>query len=147
MSMRQLRSRLDRLERSAKCDTGSIGRRTYGFKVDPALASLLRDDRKRLDELERERGTDTVETEEERVLRERIVERAKTISCPANYGFNEVWDDISRLSLLRGEPKSINFPYRNVTLDKAVDVDAEEAQSIARIEAFHQTPEGRARAY
>src|SRR5262249_27787530 len=52
-----------------------------------------------------------------------------------------------RLSLLRGEYRSVNLiGYRHVTLDKAVDVDAEEAQSIARIEAFHQTPEGRARA-
>ena len=68
------------------------------------------------------------------MLRERIAERAKTISCPANYGFNEVWEDIARLSLLRGEYNSMNlFGYRNVTLDKAVHVDAEEAQSIARI--------------
>ena len=81
-------------------------------------------------------------TGEERTLRARIAERASTISCPAGYGFNEMWDDRVRLSALRfgkSEPWCADIIY------KVDDPDAEEAQLIARIEAFIQSPEGRAR--
>ena len=72
------------------------------------------------------RINDTDVTEEERMLRQRIAERASTISYPAGYGFKERWDDW----------KSYNIE----------DVGAEEPQLIARIEAFDQSPEGRSRA-
>src|SRR5262249_10866263 len=149
MSTRQLRARLDRLEQSAKSTTKENKDRGFGFSIDPALANALRDDRKRLDELERARPdfmsrwrTNAPDSPEERMLRERIAERAKTISCPADYGFTEVWDDRVRL-LARQNHDELPPWFAHLT---PLNDDAAEAQAIARIEAFNQTPEGRARA-
>ena len=142
MSWSRIRARLDRLEKLAKSKKRKNKVRTCDFTIDPALAKALRDDRKRLDQLELDRRSTGTGTEEERTLRARIAERASTINCPADYGFNEMWDDRVRLSALRfgkSEPWCADIIY-NVD-----DPDAEEAQLIARIEAFNQSPEGRAR--
>src|SRR5262249_34936221 len=148
MSTRQLRARLDRLEQSAKRITEKSKDRSFDFSIDPALANALRDDRKRLDELERARPdfmsrwrTNAPDSPEERMLRERIAERAKTISCPAGYGFNEVWDDRVRLLARQNDEELPPWIAHLTPLD-----DVEEAQAMARIEAFDQSPEGRARA-
>lgn len=140
MSTRRLRARLDRLMQSANSTTEENKARACDFTIDPALAEALRDDRKRLDELDppalwlrliKPRRTGEEEEEEVRMLRARIAERASTISCPPSYGIKECRDDERRL---RDE-------------DKVKYSDAEKAQLVARIEAFNQTPEGCARAH
>ena len=143
MSTRRLRARLDRLMQSANSTTEENKARACDFTIDPALAEALRDDRKRLDELHpayvdfpriKPRRTEEEEEDEEeeeiRMLRARIAERASTISCPAGYGIKECRDDERRLR----------------DRDRVKYSDAEEAQMVARIEAFKQTPEGRERA-
>lgn len=133
MSTRRLRARLDRLMQSANSTTEESKARACDFTIDPALAEALRDDRKRLYELHPSYMNlfRTEEEEEVRMLRARIAERASTISCPAGYGIKECRDDERRLR----------------DRDKVKYSDAEEAQLVARIEAFNQTPEGRARAH
>lgn len=134
MTFKQLRARIDRVERLVKSNEAKVAERKlpFEFPIDPALAKALRDDHKRVAELQNARPmlsqiNDTDVTEEERMLRQRIAERANTISCPAGYGFKERWDDLESYSI--------------------EDVGAEEeAQLIARIAAFDQSPEGRARA-
>ena len=118
MSLRQLRARLDRLERSlgpaAKQDE-------YGFVIDPVLAKSLRDDYER-SQLEKD-ATDRV------MLRSTITERAMTINCPADYGDGHWRDDCDRLSSLR---------VRRQGGDGVLSVaeDAEEAHLRARVLAF-----------
>jgi hypothetical protein len=148
MSTRRLRARLDRLTQPANSTMGENKDRACDFTIDPALAKALRYDRKRLDELQGARPfrwppTNEGETEEERTLRARIVERARTISCPAGYGSNEVLDDQVRLSALQSKTELPPW-FSHLAQNDVEDPDAEEAQLIARIEAFNQTPEGRA---
>lgn len=148
MSTRSLRARLDRLTRANSAILQEKDR-VPDFTVDPALAKALQDDKKRLYQLGEARPyrwppTNEDETEEERMLRARIAEKARTISCPAGYGFNEVLDDQVRLqALLSGEKLPPWFAH--LTQNHVKDPDAMEAQLMARIEAFHQSPEGRAR--
>jgi hypothetical protein len=145
MNTRRLRARLDRLTQRANSTTGKNKNRACDFTVDPELAKALQDDRKRIEELEGERLWRPYEvTEEERMLRERIAERARTISCPSGYGFNEVWDDRVRLLAQQCEEELPPW-FADLKLNDVEDPDAVEAQLIARIEAFNQTPEGRAR--
>jgi hypothetical protein len=154
MNTRRLRARLDRLA------PPSISRTTRGdktrpceFSIDPALARVLRDDGKRLEELEGAKPwseRDAPETEEERTLHERITEHVRTIGRPANYNFQERWDDSVRLSRLgpggfTSDPK-LKWILPEVRLYDVDDVDAEEAQLWARILAFDYSPEGRERA-
>jgi hypothetical protein len=150
MTIKQLRARLDRLERLVKLNETKAEERKlpYEFSIDPALAKAIRDDYKRLEELEKKdliafwkrRARNHPDPPEERMLHARIAERARTISCPAGYGFNEAWDDRMRVSI-RGSEE--DWPWL-AHLTPLKD-DAAEAQSIARIEAFNQSPEGRAR--
>jgi hypothetical protein len=148
MSTRSLRARLDRLTRAY----GAIPQEkdhTSEFTIDPALAKALRDDRTRLDILAQGRpmhppSTNEEEAEEERLLRARIAERARTISLPAGYGFNEFWDDVERLSALQSKNELPPW-LSHLAQNNVEDPDAKEAQLIARIEAFGQGPEGRAR--
>ena len=93
MSSRQLRARLDRLERSVG-ETKSQGRRlAFEFPIDPELAKALLDDWKRLHEIDHEHFGERLrtsnrddDTPEEIALRERIAQNAKTINCPPSYG-------------------------------------------------------------
>ena len=148
MSTRSLRARLDRLTR-ANSTILQEKEHAPDFIVDPALAKALRADYRRLYELGKGRRfrwppTKEDETEEERTLRARIAEGARTISCPASYGFNEVRDDKVRLrALLSGE--ELPSWAAHLAQNHIKDPDAYEAQLIARIQAFHQSPEGRAR--
>jgi hypothetical protein len=149
MTIKQLRALLDRLERLVKLNETKAEERKlpYEFPIDPALAKAIRDDYKRLEELEKKdlielwkrRARNHPDPPEERMLHARIAERARTISCPAGYGFNEAWDDRMRLSA-RQNDENPWFPHLTPP-----DDDAEEAQLIARVEAFNQSPEGRPR--
>ena len=70
--------------------------------------------------------------------------RAKTIICPAGYGFYEFLNDRERLIALKNK-EDLPPWFSHLALDDGNDPDAQEAQVIAQIEAFKQTPEGRAR--
>ena len=150
MSTRSLRARLDRLARANDAIQQEKDP-VSDFSIDPALARALRDDYKRLAELRRARTyrwppINEEVTEEERSLRARFAERAGTISCPANYGLNEVWDDRERLhSLECGETLPPWFAH--LERNHIKDQDAYEAQLITRIAAFDESPEGRARSH
>ena len=150
MSTRSLRARLDRLAQRGDKNKQEDNDPFSHFTVDPELANALRDDRKMLNEIESKAGrafrrpfTTEPDTEEERMLRVRIAERASTIKCPAGYGFNAFQDDKVRLYYLNQKPPRW---FEDLKLNGVKDPDAKEAQLIARIEAFKQTPEGRARA-
>jgi hypothetical protein len=83
MSPRGLRARLMRLEEKIKKFEPPRG--VCDFRVDPALAKALRDDHLRADKLERDFNS-PAEWFEAMRLRERNVERAQSIACPADYG-------------------------------------------------------------
>ena len=92
MSTRSLRARLDRLMRTINA-TMQEEDHAHDFIIDRALANALRKDYKRLIKLEKARPyrwppTNEGVTEEERTLRARFAEKARTISCPANYGYS-----------------------------------------------------------
>src|SRR3974390_1920211 len=144
MSTRRLRARLDRLTPPAKSTIRGEDLLPFNFKIDPTLAKALRDDHKRAEELERKRSLFDEPTEEERTLLARIAERASAISCPAGYGFSDVLDDKARLDVLEPDSLALRW-YGHLKLNNVEDPDALEAHLIARIEAFNQTPEGRAR--
>jgi hypothetical protein len=151
MTVKQLRARIDRLERSFKLDEAKVDERKlpFEFPIDPALVKALRNDRKRYYELLKksfaphEFGPLTAtERKEGCMVLARIAETARTISCPAGYGLKEVNNDKARLTTLfrkRLSPPSCG----GGTLNDAED--AEEAQLMARVEVFNQTAEGRAR--
>ncbi len=115
------------------------------FVIEPGLARRLRDDRERLKQLERKRSggpPSAAEEQEESSLRARIAETARTIGCPANYGFRESLKDQDRLHLFFC--KRISPPSCGGGPLSEAD-DAEEAQLTARVAAFEETPEGRGR--
>jgi hypothetical protein len=136
MSMRRFRARLDRLEKMAKARDG-------GFTVDPVLAGAVRE----LNDLlgSRDDLPGQPQSERENQLHARIVERAKAIGCPAGYGAEQARKDGHRLEALlskRRSPRRRGGPPRN-SLSAAEY--AEEARLTWCIEAFDQSPEGRAR--
>jgi len=76
------------------------------------------------------------------MLSARITETARAIGCPANYGPREVLKDESRLHHFyckRISPSSCGGGALSEV------EDAEEAQLTARVAAFRESPEGRAR--
>jgi hypothetical protein len=134
MSSRGLRARLKRLEKKIKMIEPP--RDVCGFRVDPVLAKALRDDHRRANELE-QNYTSSAEWLEATRLRERNIERAKSITCPADYGAKQAGRDgyrLSDLSLKR---------WHGGSLTNADDV--EEAQLTARVAAYEETAEGRGR--
>jgi hypothetical protein len=138
MTIKQLRARLDRLERSIKLDDPKVEQKKlpFEFPIDPALAKEILDEQRFLHAVRSSRGFRSIsrgdpETPEESLAGARIVELARTISCPTHYGFKQFWSDHKRVNELFVEKEAIS--------------DAEEAQVTARMEAFKQSPEGRAR--
>jgi len=67
-----------------------------------------------------------------RAIRERIAERAKTISCPPSYGLREFWIDNDRVP---------EYLFEIEEEEEKVQM----AEAKVRMEAFKQSPEGRAR--
>ena len=97
MSPRGLRARLKRLEKKIKMiEPAGDG---CDFRVDPALAKALRDDHLRANEFE-QNYTNAAEWREARRLRERKVEKAKSITCPAGYGPKQARRDGNRCGAL-----------------------------------------------
>ena len=149
MSTRSLRTRLDRLTR-ANSAIGQEKDHASDFTIDPALAKALRDDYEHLKVLLRKRWEPSkyggppsaTEMEEARLLRARIAERARAIGCPPGYGPQERRTDSDRLHKFLckrlSPPLCGGGPFSDAE-------DAEEAQLTARLAAFHESPEGRAR--
>ncbi len=141
---KQLRARLTRLERLAKSKDIKTERTKlpFEFPIDPEIAKALADDRKRFDELEGSTGlSDRItkgkgDTPEQGVIRTRMAETARKVTCPPCYGFNEYWKDT-------GPP--------DVWLEKErwEEIwnlsESEKAQRIARMEVYLHSPEGRER--
>jgi hypothetical protein len=134
MSPRGLRARLKRLEKKINMiEPAGDG---CGFRVAPALAKALRDDHRRANELE-QNYTSSAEWLEAKRLREGNIERAKSITCPADYGAIQARRDENRLSTLTLKR------WHGGSLTNAEDV--EEAQLTARVAAYEETAEGRGR--
>ena len=134
MSPRRLRARLKRLEKKIKMIEPAGG--GCGFRVDPALAKALRDDHRRANKLERDFNS-PAEWFEAMRLRDRNVERAQSIACPADYGSEQAGRDENRLSTLTLKR------WHGGSLTNALDV--EEAQLTARVAAYEETAEPRGR--
>jgi hypothetical protein len=123
---------------------------TSEFVIEPGLARTLRDDSARLTQFAFRTHSpsapggplDPAEIEEEAMLSARVAETARAIVCPANYGPKEARKDRDRLHHFyckRISPPSCG----GGALSEAED--AEEAQLTARVAAFEESPEGRAR--
>ena len=115
------------------------------FTIDPGLAKALRDDSERLNQLGHKQSDgplSAAEEQEESSLRARIAETVRAIGCPANYGPREARKDQDRLHHFHC--KRISPPScGGGALSEAEE--AEEAQATARVAAFEESPEGRAR--
>src|SRR5262249_6929322 len=115
------------------------------FTIDPATARALRDDKGRSAKLQSKKHggpLSVAEEQEESKVRTRIAETVRAIVCPAGYGAMQAQNDRSRLRQLffqRLLPPSLGGG------PLSEDEDAEEAQLIARVAVFDETPEGRAR--
>jgi hypothetical protein len=123
---------------------------TSGFTIDPAVAKALRDDEERLNELVRKQCApreyggppSAAEVEAESELRASIADRAKAIGCPVSYGPRQARNDSNRLHQIQNKRRS---PSTCGGGKLTAAEDAEEAQLVARIAAFEESPEGRAR--
>jgi hypothetical protein len=133
---------------SARTAVGRDRNGAHGFTIDLTLAKALRNDQQRLSELTRKRSpsqhggyVSPAEVEEESRLRASIADRVRAIGCPAGYGERQRRNDSDRLHQLnckRLSPRSCGGTLTNAE-------DAEEAQLMARLAAYHESPEGRAR--
>jgi hypothetical protein len=121
MTSRQFVARLDRLERKRK----SVAPATK-FAVDPFLARVLRDDDRRLEQLD---PYPSPVSEEASKLRAGIFVLARIIGCPLGYTDDQADRDRDRLDELGRKRRSPRG-----TLSDAED--AEEAQLRARLTAF-----------
>jgi hypothetical protein len=135
MSPRRWRARLKRLEKKIKMIEPAGG--DCDFRIDPALAKTLRDDHRRANELEHN-YTSSAEWLEGMRLRELNTERARSITCPADYGAKQVRRDDSRLCALSCKRNSPGGFLTNAE-------DFEEAQLTARIAAYRESAEVRGR--
>jgi hypothetical protein len=146
VSAHRLRARLNRLASSGGT---AVAQNACDFAIDAALAKALRDDQRHLSELIRKRPSgqhdgpvSAAEVEEEFRLLASIADRARAIGCPVGYGPRQALNDSSRLHQLhckRLTPPSCG----GGTLTGAEDT--EEAQLMARVAAYDESPEGRAR--
>ena len=110
------------------------------FIVEAGLARRLRDDMERLSNFDC-RPLSAAEQEEKSELRARIAETAGGIGCPANYGRKESEQDRGRLQTIFAKRRS-GASGGKIPTEAEI---AEEAQLAARVAAFDQGPEPRAR--
>jgi len=139
MSPRAFRRRLDRLERSIDKAKEENKDRPFKFTIDPALASALRDDYQRWLKLQNQlNGLSAAEIEEKAMLDKRIADTAQSIRLPREYGAKEAALDTRWLYYFGRERMTPRARFTDAKY-------AEEAQLTARVLAFDETPEGRAR--
>jgi len=110
------------------------------FIIEPKVARLLRDDMERLSR--RDGPLSSAEEQEKSELRARIAETARGISCPANYGRKEAEQDRDRLQTIFAKRRSGASGGAKTLTEAEI---AEEAQLAARVAAFDEGPEPRAR--
>ncbi len=110
------------------------------FIIEPEVAKILRDDMERLSRLDG--PLNSAEEQEKSELRARIAETARGISCPANYGRREVEQDRDRLQTIFAKRRSGALGGDRTLSEAEI---AEEAQLAARVAAFDEGPEPRAR--
>jgi hypothetical protein len=132
MTRKQIRARLDRLELSARAKETKreeAYKPPVDFPIDPAVVQEIEDEYAFLFEVKFPRYNSWTDgerpTPEETQTRARIAALASTIHCPPSYGFQQYWEDDE---------------YR-----RGRQNDPEKAQARARMEAYKQSPEGRAR--
>jgi hypothetical protein len=120
MSPHRLKARLDRLEHAVAADKH--------FIIDPFMARRMRDDYERYRQ----------DPEADPYLWQSIKQRARAIPCPPSYGPAQRINDSERVedAWWRRRPDWFGKP-----LSKADD--AEEAQAIARMLAYQESPRGR----
>ena len=111
------------------------------FVIEPEVARILRDDMERLSSFDR-RPLSAAEQEEKSELRARIAETARGISCPANYGRREAQQDRDRLETIFAKRRSGASGGAKTPSEAEI---AAEAQLAARVTAFDEGPEPRAR--
>jgi hypothetical protein len=145
VSKHRLDARLVPLERSVRAATAQRPDCAPDFTIDPTLAKSLRDDCHRLGELEHKASASkhgdpmgAAELKEKESLRASIADRARKIGCPVGYTELHARNDSNRLHQLGCQRMSPRGTLTNAE-------DAEEAQVRARLCAFGESPEGRAR--
>jgi hypothetical protein len=111
------------------------------FVIEPEVARILRDDMERLSSFDR-RPLSAAEQEEKSELCARIAETARGISCPANYGRKEAEQDRDRLQTIFAKRRSGASGGAKPLSEAEI---AAEAQLAARVAAFDEGPEPRAR--
>jgi len=149
MSTRSLLKRLDRLMR-AKSASKLETAQAPDFTVDPVLAKGYRDDYERQllllrkGWMPREYGGPATAAEEEEIimLRARISEREKALVCPPGYGEMDFRADRTRLRYFDRKRMSPLGCGGGPLTDAE---DAEEAQVKARVTAYPNGPDARAR--
>lgn len=112
----------------------------FGFTCDPAVARALRDAKLRLAVLEEAAYPAQPRDPEKKKIEARIAEIEKGLKCPAGYTGLEAREDWKRLKELSRKRKS-ERPYNKLSKEE----DAEEAHVTARLAAYEQSDEGRAR--
>lgn len=139
MSIRQLKARLDRLERLDKLD--AAWKLPYGFVIDPALAKAIRQEIDRIREisfLNFAFGAYGAETSDQRAISARIDQMTKSICCPSEYDWEQYNKDEHRLG---------DLYYKSITPRSCLTRAevAEEDQLIVRREVFsRKTPKRKA---
>jgi len=134
------RAQRDRRADEAEAQVERLGALGDEFMVDPELAARLRDDTKRRYELVYKEGCKTMgpltpsEIEEKAIVEARMMETTAAIECPIGYGREEAKTDQEIVKRFARVPKS-----RMTKLELAL-----EAQSIARLAAYDNTPAIRA---
>jgi hypothetical protein len=108
----------------------------YGFKIEPAVARALRDDKQQLTfPWSSERYPYRAEAAAEMAeLKGRIAEIGKTLECPSGYTLMDAREDGQRLNELD------SIRRRGAVLTTAEDV--EDAHLRARLEAYDRSPKG-----
>jgi hypothetical protein len=114
------------------------------FIIEPGVARILRDDRERLSRLCNRVDGSLSSAEEQEVsdLRKRIAETATGIRCPAGYGPREAEKDRDRLHTIFSKRRSRASGAGDTLTEAEI---AEEAQLAARVAAYDESPEARAR--
>jgi hypothetical protein len=116
----------------------------FGFKIDPAVATRIREIAGECDSLARSRNPGPVtrrdlspaDVQKHKTLVKQLHEQIATIECSAIYGWGDLQNDEIRLKEI-GEQAS---KHRKMP----ADLDAEQAYLTARIEIYRATPKHQA---
>jgi hypothetical protein len=150
MSKHRLHARLARVERLASTANGKERDLTRDFPFDPVAAKALRDEHARLWELGCKGDSPSAyggpltsaDLAEQARLGESIAARGRSFSCPTGYGELQARTDEKRHRFLFFGRRMAHH-HGGDRMTKAED--AEEAQVVARLAAYQNSPESHAR--